>query len=384
MIKKYLNFLTNNSKQNKFISDIYIDETDYFKSDSRNNHTNQYTENVIVNRCVNLLSQSASHVPWVIYKNTGLTKKKIHDHIIYKLFQKPNKYQGGAEFFSEIISSKLLWGNVYILSSGNSNLTSLQLLHPKSVEINEGGYIYKHNNKTYKFPIDHKTGKSKILHIKNYNPNNSLTGVSSLKAAEKAIELHNRTTSWNCNLLKNGARPSGALILKDPNASLTEEQFERLKEQLDYKYTGSINSGKPLLLEGGFEWKDMSIHPKDMDFLESKNSAARDIALSFGIPPQLLGINGDNTYSNMQEARLALWEETIIPLLDNMSDSFSNWYSNLLGEEIIIDFDRDGISALSEKRMNNLEKISNANFMTINEKRALVNLPPINNGDNLL
>ncbi len=122
---------------------------------------------------------------------------------------------------------------------------------------------------------------------------------------------------------------------------------------------------------------------KDMDFIEAKNSAAREIALAFGIPPQLLGINGDNTYSNMQEARLALWEETLIPLLDKLSDALGNWLSHWYQEEIIIDFDRDSISALTEKRENLWAKISNASFMTLNEKRSLVGLKPIDGGDRL-
>jgi HK97 family phage portal protein len=127
----------------------------------------------------------------------------------------------------------------------------------------------------------------------------------------------------------------------------------------------------------------MSISPKDMDFIESKNSAAREIALSFGVPPQLLGISGDNTYSNMQEARLALWEETLIPLLDKLADALGNWLSHMYGEEIIIDFDRDAISALTEKRENLWAKIASADFMTINEKRAFFGFDPIKEGDRL-
>lgn len=156
-----------------------------------------------------------------------------------------------------------------------------------------------------------------------------------------------------------------------------------MQAQLSEKFSGNSNAGKPLLLEEGLGWQEMSINPKDMDFIESKNSAAREIALAFGVPPQLLGINGDNTYSNMQEARLALWEETLIPLLDKIADSVSNWFSYLFKEDIIIDFDRDSISALTEKRENLWAKISNANFMTLNEKRAFVGLPPIINGDRL-
>lgn len=134
------------------------------------------------------------------------------------------------------------------------------------------------------------------------------------------MTLHQQSSYWNHLLLQNGARPSGALIVKDSNGYLSDEQFERLQTQLSEKFSGNSNAGKPLLLEGGLGWQEMSINPKDMDFIESKNSAAREIALAFGVPPQLLGINGDNTYSNMQEARLALWEETLIPLLDKIAD----------------------------------------------------------------
>jgi HK97 family phage portal protein len=181
-------------------------------------------------------------------------------------------------------------------------------------------------------------------------------------------------------LLKNGARPSGALIVGGGNY-LSDEQFNRLKQELQEKYYGSNNAGKPMLLEGGLDWKEMSISPKDMDFVESKNSAAREIALAFGVPPQLLGINGDNTYSNMQEARLALWEETLIPLLDKIADSLTNWLSQQFGEEIVVDFDRDSISILTERRQKLWMTLNNISFMSVNEKRALVGLSKVDNGD---
>jgi HK97 family phage portal protein len=197
------------------------------------------------------------------------------------------------------------------------------------------------------------------------------------------IEMQDSASRWNNGLLRNGARPSGALIMKDNAGYLSDEQFERLKEQLVEKYSGAANSGKPLLLEGGLDWREMSISPKDMDFIESKNSAAREIALAFGVPPQLLGINGDNTYSNMQEARIALWEETLIPLLNKIASSLTHWFAQFYGDDIYLDFDRDSISALSEKRENVWAKIAASDFMTINEKRAFAGLEPITGGDRL-
>ncbi|KAJ6645030.1 hypothetical protein Bhyg_00231 [Pseudolycoriella hygida] len=346
-----------------------------------------YKNNVIVNRCVNLIAQSASHVPWIVSKNKGGSYERVLNHPVYHLLKRPNPEKAGADFFGEVIASKLLYGNAYILAAlVNMQPREIYLLPAYSMNLmlDKGAaiaYRYTGNNEERIYPIDRVRRVSQILHLKNYHPTDLHYGLSCLDAAALSINLHNQATNWNSSLLRNGARPSGALIVKE--GYLTEEQFERLQDQLTEKFTGSNNSGRPLLLEGGLGWQEMSINPKDMDFIESKNSSAREIALAFGIPPQLLGINGDNTYSNMQEARLALWEETLIPLLDKLADALGNWLSQWYHEEIIIDFDRDSISALTEKRENLWAKIANANFMTLNEKRAIVGLKPLDNGDRL-
>lgn len=349
-----------------------------------------YRQNVIVYRCVNLVSQTASHVPWQIFTIKGGRRHLEAFHPAAKLLKRPSSSKGGADFFAELISSKLLFGNTYILASGNENIQPKELYLLPSQNTNmiiengkNVGYKYHSASGEKIYTINPMTRMSRVLHIKNYNPSNPLTGLSCLEAAAASIDVHSMASRWNSNLLKNGARPSGALIMKDGNNYLSDEQFERLREQLSEKYVGSSNSGRPMILEGGLDWREMSISPKDMDFIESKNAAAREIALAFGVPPQLLGINGDNTYSNMQEARLALWEETLIPLLDKLSDSMTNWFSYLFGHEVIVDFDRDAISALTAKRENLWDKISSSDFMTINEKRSFVGLPPIEGGNNL-
>ncbi len=391
MITKYLRkiFKESNVKATSNKSNQFIDFIGTGAGEGKNIKAGveAYRNNVIVYRCVNLIAQSASHVPWIVSRNKRGSYERLLHHPIYSLLKKPNPEKAGADFFGEVIASKLLYGNAYILAVlVDKRPREIYLLPASSVELilDKGlavAYRYLGHTDEKIYPIDRITRGSKILHLKNYHPTNRHYGLSCLEAASLPIDLHNQATHWNSSLLRNGARPSGALTLKD--GYLTEEQFERLQEQLQEKFTGSSNSGKPLLLEGGLDWQEMSINPKDMDFIESKNSAAREIALAFGIPPQLLGINGDNTYSNMQEARLALWEETLIPLLDKLSDALGNWLSCWYQEEIIIDFDRDSISALTEKRENLWAKISHANFMTLNEKRSIVSLKPLEGGDRL-
>ena len=72
--------------------------------------------------------------------------------------------------------------------------------------------------------------------------------------------------------------------------SMPPAQFERLKRELEDSFQGARNAGRPLLLEGGLDWKAMSLSPRDMDFIALKQMAAREIALALGVPPRLLGI----------------------------------------------------------------------------------------------
>ncbi len=369
-------------------SSTILDIPFFAENDDERVTVGAYKNNAIVHRCVSLIATSASHIPWYVYKNHGEHKKLLPNHPAVNILKKPHSEVSGADFFTENISSLLLYGNSYILCSNNNSYLELRNLHPAIIEhINANGnlvgYKYKYENKEQIFPIDPVNRIGRILHIKNYNPLNSQKGLSALSSATKAINLYTKILNWNKSLLKNATRPSGALIFQDGNGYLTDDQFERLQQQFYTNFSGASNSGKPLILEGGLKWQETNNAERFEKFIELKDSTARDIAIAFNIPPQLLGLNGDNTYSNMQEARLALWEENIIPLLDKYSDALSNYLSHWYGEELLIDFDRESISVLTQRRENLWAKISNANFMTINEKRAFVGLAPIADGEKL-
>ena len=114
------------------------------------------------------------------------------------------------------------------------------------------------------------------------------------------------------------------------------------------------------------------LSPKDMDFLNAKYASARDIALAFGYPPMLLGIPGDNTYANQKEARLALWEQTILPLLEFALDGLNTWLLPRFGDGLRLRYDEDGISALNPRREMLWARVNAASFLTDDEKRAAV------------
>ena len=89
-----------------------------------------------------------------------------------------------------------------------------------------------------------------------------------------------------------------------------------------------------MLLEGGLDWKPMGFSPSDMEFHRTKEAAARDVALAFGVPPMLLGLPGDNTYANYAEAHRAFYRLTVLPLVAKTLAAMSGWLPAFYGARV--------------------------------------------------
>ena len=186
-----------------------------------------------------------------------------------------------------------------------------------------------------------------------------------MSAAAVEVDQHNLSSQHNISLLNNGARPSGAIVFKATDDSgfavnLTDSQRQQLITDLNKRFTGVSNASRPMLLEGDFDWKEMGLSPKDMDFMNLKHMATTDIALCFGVPSQLVGVPDSQTYANVAEARLALYEETIIPHIKQIESDLNEWLVPMFDERLKLKFDIDGIPALAERKRKIYENKSDA------------------------
>lgn len=348
-----------------------------------------YIKNVVANHAIKLVSTTAASLPIKCYKLHNNHKQPFESHPVMKLLARPNPCQSGVEMLEAIYSYRQIAGDAFMLGAFDERGEILEIytLRPDTVEVVSGNSMvpqcYRHRvgREVIDYPVDQLSGLSRVLHLRNFNPLSEARGLSSIEAAAYAIDQHNQAGQWNQALLQNGARPSGAIIVNKEFGSLTDAQYRDLKEQIDQVYSGAGNAGRPMLLEGGLDWKEMSLTPREMDFIAMKHSSARDIALALGVPPQLLGIPGDNTYSNMQEARVAFWEQTVIPLVQNTISQLNRWLNGFYGQKMHIECDLDSVTALAIQRDHIWHRLQNADFMTVNEKRAAVGLGPLEGGD---
>ena len=331
-----------------------------------------FMRNPIAYRCVRLLAEAAGATPWLLYEGG----KEHSQHPLLDLLANPHRGMDGASFFEALYGHLLLSGNAYVERlQGGGGTSELHLLRPDRIRIvaDDNGWptALAYGVGAQKRTIALDDGRA--LHLKLFHPLDDHYGFAPLEAALMALDIHNASGTWNKALLDNSARPSGALVYAPGETShLTEEQFERLKSELEEGYTGAAKAGRPLLLEGGLDWKSMGLSPRDMDFIAAKNTASRDIALAFGIPPMLLGIPGDNTFANYAEANRAFYRLTVIPMVTRTAKAITGWLGPAYGPELRLEPDLDRVDGLSQERDALWQRISAAPFLSDEEKREAV------------
>ncbi|WP_342075394.1 phage portal protein [Yoonia sp. SS1-5] len=343
-----------------------------------------FTGNPIGFRAVKLIAEAAAALPLVLQD----AERRYEMHPVQTLLARPNSGQGRAELLEALFGQILLTGNGYLEAVADEDLpVELHVLRSDRMSIVPGpdgwpaAYEYNVGGRKHRFAVspDH----SPICHIKSFHPQDDHYGFSPLQAAASAIDVHNAASRWSKALLDNAARPSGAIVYRgaDGQASLSADQYDRLLGEMETQHQGARNAGRPMLLEGGLDWKPMGFSPSDMEFQKTKEAAAREISVAFGVPPMLLGIPGDATYANYQEANRAFYRLTVLPLATRVASALADWLSDYHGEQVQLRPDLDQIPALSVERDAQWRRVSEAAFLTDAEKRNLLGLPALEAGD---
>ncbi len=336
-------------------------------------------------RCVKLIAEAAAAVPLICQDR----ERRYDLHPVIDLLRRPNPGQGRAELFEALFGQILLSGNGYLeaVGPGTKGLPGeMHVLRSDRISIVPGddgwpvAFEYAVGGRKHRFDM---TGSpDPICHIRSFHPTDDHYGLSPLQAAAVAIDVHGSASAWAKALLDNAARPSGAIVYRgaDGHGSLSADQYDRLLAEMEAHHQGARNAGRPMLLEGGLDWKPMGFSPSDMEFHETKQAAAREIAVAFGVPPMLLGIPGDATYANYAEAHRAFYRLTVLPLATRVAAAVAWWLSEHQGAEIDLRPDPDQVPALAEERDQQWRRVGEASFLTDAEKRRLLGLPPLTDG----
>ncbi len=336
-------------------------------------HAEALARNPVAARAVARIAQAVAEIPFQFTVDGA----DASAHPAALLIEQPNEAQGRTGLTELLVTHLLLTGNAFVEAVAlDGRVRELHALRPDRMRLvpgaggRPGAYDYEVEGRTVRFAQDGAEGVPPVLHLTLPHPFDDHFGLAPLQAAAAAIDIHNAATQWTKALLDNAARPSGALVYSGGDGTLSDDQYERLKAELEQGFSGSRNAGRPLLLEGGLDWKALSLTPRDMDFMEAKHGAAREIALAFGVPPIVLGIPGDATYANYQEANRAFCRDTALPLARRVMGGLIGWLAP--GEGLTATPDEDAIGALHAERESLWRRVERASFLTEGEKREAV------------
>jgi HK97 family phage portal protein len=337
-----------------------------------------FQTNPVAHRAVRLIAECAASVPL-----DAASPDPEAAAAAAELLARPNPRQAGQSLREALHLNLAIAGNAYLeCVTLDGRPRELYALRPDRMRVAPGpegwpdAYDYAVAGRTVRFHAGGE-GPPPILHLTLHHPADDHYGLSGMEAAAAAIDIHNEASRWNKALLDNAARPSGALVYSSDGANMTDEQYERLRTELESGFMGAANAGRPLLLEGGLDWKPLSLSPRDMDFIALKTMAAREIALALGVPPLLLGLPGDATHANFAEANRAFWRQTIAPLATRTAAALAGFLGQHLGASLSLTPDFDGIDAMADMREPLWRAVTAADFLTPDEKRAALGYPPL-------
>lgn len=354
---------------------------------------NGYGQQAPVFHAINLIATACAGIPWQLHQKTktstvGTAGKpqgdEITDHPLLDLMKRPNPTQGWGKFFEAYVAFLYIAGNSYLWANraktGKGTPVELWTLRPDRMRVIPdpknfvGGYTYEINGQGQNFPV------SDVLHTKTFAPLDDWYGMSPLVVAARNIDIRNAGGDWNLALLQNGGKVPGFFTTKE---RLGDVQFQRMREQLIDRYTGSRNVGLPGLLDGGdISWLEAGKTPLDMDWSNQLLAQSRDIAITIGVPPEMLGDPEVKTYASYGEARASFHTETVLPLMDILRDELNRWLVPMYGDpSLFLDYNKEDIEALAPLRAARWAQVNTSNFLTVNEKRQAVGYDPIPEGD---
>ena len=347
--------------------------------------TEGYRDNPTVRACIMAKQKAAIECPIILVNEKG---EAVENHQILALLNKPNPMQSWEKFLTQMIGSHDIAGEGDVLKIGIGQSVELWPLRPDWLEITTFSMglpvscSYTPSD-TYEESTVKQYQFSELMIWAEYNPLFRWRGLSPLYSAAYSIDTLNEYAKSNKAMLENGMTPSGVLWT---DSEVSDTSFNRLQEQFNGKYAGAKNSGKPMILDGGLKWQGMSFSPRDMEFVSGKRLSQLDVCQVLRVPPQIIGIEGSQTFANYEQARAAFYEDEVIPMVNGLLSELLGFLRKdfKLPQTYKLIVDTDGITALEPRRAERNKVIDGLTSLKVDEKRAAMGYESTEGGDVIL
>lgn len=334
--------------------------------------------------CANLISGTISTLPAMIYRPSADGRDVAKDHPLYRLLHdSPNFDQTAVDFWEFISNSLEFWGNAYAIIDRDSvgKVAALTPVNPALVVVRR----LQNGSLQYEWTEDgrhHKRTDETMLHVRGFG-GSPLGGMSTLHFGRNAFGLARAVDRAAGATFANGMRPSGALTF---DKFLSQEHRAIAETQMVEKFVGAVNAGRPMVLEGGTTWQQLTINPEDAQMLESRRFSVEEICRFFGVPPHMIGHTEKSTSwgTGLEQQVIGFQKFTLRRRLKRIEQAINKQLLTPAerARGIYVEFSLEGLLRGDSASRSAFYQSGLANgWMTINEVRGLENLKPVPGGD---
>ena len=327
-----------------------------------------------VYRAVNIKAGFISSLPFQVFRKTSKGRELVTDHpVSYLLSRKPNEKMSKAVFLDRAMQHFELLGNhfAYIKKNGIGKPVEIMLLHDKDVKVIEGPnkLVYKVNG------MEDLVSADNMIHVPNMG--DGVNGKSVLSFMREDASLMMDVRDYGESFFGRGGKPAGLLT---PQTQVAATQRQEMKDS----FTAAKKQGGEVAMPYGWKYEQISIPPKDADWITTNDFAISTVARWFGVPTQKLGDSAVK-YSNVEFMGIEFLQDTMAPIAAKFENEYTNKLFSLSSEQdYYVEFNLDAyLRADSLSKAEAIAKrVQNAQ-LTPNEGRALDNRPALDGGDDL-
>lgn len=330
---------------------------------------------------VRVLSNAIGSLPPRVYRRleNGSRQPAGEDQRLVQLLRRPEPGSTSSDLFGQVMLHLLVYGDCFLAKyRREQTIVQLACLDPQAVVVERKGESIVYSLSRREGITEH--GPEDILHIKSMSQD-GLRGMSTVRAAAKALQLSDGLISYAANFLANAARPGGILSVSGEQP-LRQGDANNLKDDWQTLFSGQgthAGAGKIAVFSGNMTYEHVEPPMRDSEFTEQRRLAAQECARAFGLPPWAIGapIGDSLTYSTVEGQNRYLVDHCFRPWAIRIERAF-NADPDLLPGSNYLALDFDGfLRGDSAKRADYYGKALEAGWLTVDEVRAAEDLPPL-------
>ena len=344
---------------------------------------------------VNFLSNSIAQLPLKVYARDGENeRRRDRDSIASKLLWRPNADQTEYEFIRALMVEYFVFGCVYVWLLPDAESESgyqLRIVPSDWIITSEMATPYAPD----KIRICNKQGgtavdvpRDEFVQFKTYSAGNPGGYLSPISALRQTLYEQVEAGRFRRQLWKSSGRLNAQIIRPKDVAPWDDEQRKRFATAFREAWgSGGSKAGSIPIMEDGMEIKPFATSFKEQEWANSVKLSRESVSAAYGVNPSLIWHSDTQTYASARDKARALYAECLGPVIQMLQQRINSFLLPMVDADpnLYVEFDlTEKLKGSFEERASILQTSVGAPWLTRNEARTDMNLPPIDGGDELI